>query len=656
MAQPQEAARRRWSRHETKVNIGVAYGRWRQLMRDKGFQSHAEVACFLLYSYERRHSAAPCHSAASAGTDSDFIAEVTEIIDFEQSLDDGCLAEEDVDENVFNDPVNSVLDLACDGSPHCHQKDGAEDDDSDDENLPSICIRTGGALQRAPSIDRLPVIGIDETVHDQPAYEDPPDEPRPPSQDAALPGPQQVLSEETLIGAKASIVYEDCLRQLASFLVLPVEKCSGGVKTGETCDCVAPFEINIAYKGTATSVEWLFGTKTCVFFCNYSFRRLYRKYGRTYSMYSLKSEKSYGYISELQARIVKKRISGAVKTEAKGLGLMPRMHAQTQLRRDLGLTASCPQMDDHTYCSAQEQAAEPDPPSLKRRKLQEVKRNRDRRRQKTRVNIGVAFSRWKSLMREKCFQNDSEVACFLLHSYEKGNLFPAAARRVPTIGDLSGSDSDEHVTAEAAEAPIIEQSLHDTSRVKDMADSVIDWAEDGSPLYQPKDGAEDNDSSDDENLPSICIRTGGALQRAPSIDRLPVIGIDETVHDQPAYEDPPDEPRPPSQDAALPGPQQVLSEETLIGAKASIVYEDCLRQLASFLVLPVEKCSGGMKTGETCDCVAPFEINIAYKGTATSVEWAAKKKGQSILLTWLKDIVNHFWWCCKTADTTQQFL
>ncbi|TKS89383.1 hypothetical protein D9C73_023508 [Collichthys lucidus] len=252
-------------------------------------------------------------------------------------------------------------------------------------------------------------------------------------------------------------------------------------------------------------------------------------------------------------------------------------------------------MEDHTYCSAQEQAAESDSPSLKRRKLQEVKRNRDRRRQKTRVNIGVAFSRWRSLMREKCFQNDSELACFLLHS-------------------------DEHVAAEAAEAPIIEQSLQDTSRVKEMADSVIDWAEDGSPLYEPKDGAED-DSSDDENLPSICIRTGGALQRAPSIDRLPVIGIDETVHDQPAYEDPPDEPRPPSQDAALPGPQQVLSEDALVGARASIVYEDCLRQLASFLVLPVEKCSGGVKTGETCDCVAPFEINIAYKGTATSVEW-----------------------------------
>ena len=35
---------------------------------------------------------------------------------------------------------------------------------------------------------------------------------------------------------------------------------------------------------------------------------------------------------------------------------------------------------------------------------------------------------------------------------------------------------------------------------------------------------------------------------------------------------------------------------------------------------------------------------------------AAKVKGQSILLHWLKDIVNHFWWCCKTADTKDQFL
>lgn len=35
---------------------------------------------------------------------------------------------------------------------------------------------------------------------------------------------------------------------------------------------------------------------------------------------------------------------------------------------------------------------------------------------------------------------------------------------------------------------------------------------------------------------------------------------------------------------------------------------------------------------------------------------AAKVKGQSSLLNWLKDIVNHFWWCCKMANTTEMFL
>ncbi|XP_049925640.1 uncharacterized protein LOC126405767 [Epinephelus moara] len=34
---------------------------------------------------------------------------------------------------------------------------------------------------------------------------------------------------------------------------------------------------------------------------------------------------------------------------------------------------------------------------------------------------------------------------------------------------------------------------------------------------------------------------------------------------------------------------------------------------------------------------------------------AALVKGNGILLTWLKDIVNHFWWCCKKADTAEQF-
>lgn len=38
------------------------------------------------------------------------------------------------------------------------------------------------------------------------------------------------------------------------------------------------------------------------------------------------------------------------------------------------------------------------------------------------------------------------------------------------------------------------------------------------------------------------------------------------------------------------------------------------------------------------------------------ISQAAKGKGHSVLLNWLKDIVNHFWWCCKMASTIEHFL
>ncbi|XP_077065251.1 uncharacterized protein LOC143716740 isoform X28 [Siphateles boraxobius] len=72
-------------------------------------------------------------------------------------------------------------------------------------------------------------------------------------------------------------------------------------------------------------------------------------------------------------------------------------------------------MEDHAYYFAQERQSS----STKNRKHDAARRSRDRRRQKSRINIGVAFSRWKMLMQEKCFKYDSEVACFLLDSYEK---------------------------------------------------------------------------------------------------------------------------------------------------------------------------------------------------------------------------------------------
>ncbi|KAA0722927.1 hypothetical protein E1301_Tti013645 [Triplophysa tibetana] len=114
---------------------------------------------------------------------------------------------------------------------------------------------------------------------------------------------------------------------------------------------------------------------------------------------------------------------------------------------------------------------------------------------------------------------------------------------------------------------------------------------------------------------------GGPLKHSQSIDGLPIMGIDETVHDLPTHEDSPDAPSPHGQDPLFPGPQLVLCEDDIIGARASIVYDNCLRQLATFLILPAEKCKFLLRTGLRCNSVAPFEINIAYRGTATSIEW-----------------------------------
>lgn len=64
---------------------------------------------------------------------------------------------------------------------------------------------------------------------------------------------------------------------------------------------------------------------------------------------------------------------------------------------------------DHTYAAPQEKKTS----SPKQSKI-ERKRKRDRRLQKTRVNVGEAFSRWKELMLDKDFKRDAEEASFLL--------------------------------------------------------------------------------------------------------------------------------------------------------------------------------------------------------------------------------------------------
>ncbi|XP_041959419.1 uncharacterized protein LOC121718472 [Alosa sapidissima] len=183
-------------------------------MKEKEFQREAEVACFLLDREEH------LSAIAEAPMESP-----------EQSLHDMSLAEADMDENVFNDPMNSVL---------------------------------GGALKGAQHIHNLPIIGLDETVHDLPSNEDRPDELLPNLEMPILPDPEKVLCEDDIIGVKAAITYENSMKQLVTFLALPVDRCTGVLRTGQVCDSVAPFHTNISFKGTAMSVEWICPNGHCL--------------------------------------------------------------------------------------------------------------------------------------------------------------------------------------------------------------------------------------------------------------------------------------------------------------------------------------------------------------------------------------------------------
>ncbi|XP_043082257.1 uncharacterized protein si:ch211-40k21.5 isoform X2 [Puntigrus tetrazona] len=80
---------------------------------------------------------------------------------------------------------------------------------------------------------------------------------------------------------------------------------------------------------------------------------------------------------------------------------------------------------DHCYALTAELQTLP----KKRRKSDVKKRERDRLRQKNRVNIGVAYSRWKALKAEKGMKNDAEVACYLLDRVCGGHLSQEKSQR-----------------------------------------------------------------------------------------------------------------------------------------------------------------------------------------------------------------------------------
>lgn len=117
---------------------------------------------------------------------------------------------------------------------------------------------------------------------------------------------------------------------------------------------------------------------------------------------------------------------------------------------------------------------------------------------------------------------------------------------------------------------------------------------------------------------SCADRNGGALHDAPPCtDSLPNIGLDETVDI--------DIELPSTQPPVFPSPPEVFTEDDLTGKHASITYEECLKQLATFLRLPVQKCPYRCTVSHVeCQCRPPFEVSITSRGTASIMQWVCK--------------------------------
>ncbi|XP_059917444.1 uncharacterized protein LOC132464840 [Gadus macrocephalus] len=295
-----------------------------------------------------------------------------------------------------------------------------------------------------------------------------------------------------------------------------------------------------------------------------------------------------------------------------------------------------------------------------------TKREAERARNKTRVNIGVAYERWRELRDLRNLKSDAEMATFLIDSYENltspTSSTPCKRRRNLPLPPASSIHSetlldraDDFLDAEDVEDtnPATTFQSMDTSispqvndieviteeEFNDIRNSTIGWADNtweddsgeddswypememdnGSSSEEEEIMGEDSECSDDSDIdyvPYLCVRTGGALQKSKWLDTLPAVGLEETVHDLDDGHNS-SEVIPP-----LPEKTQVLGKEDIIGQPASIVYHSCLKQLAQYLVLPIPKCNTkDPVTDAECGALRPFEVKITSRGTSVVVEW-----------------------------------
>lgn len=285
----------------------------------------------------------------------------------------------------------------------------------------------------------------------------------------------------------------------------------------------------------------------------------------------------------------------------------------------------------------------------KRRKTLEEKKDKqrefDRARNKTRINIGAAFRRWRELRDQRSLKTDADLALFLLDRYEgRSSTVPTPTKRrtvtepIPPVStsdgespsdredDFGGLDDldfseDEETSVQVYETNLTAQDIDDgidEEYFNHIQNSIIDWAEDRTwcsgedtedvPTSEEDEESDYDGSDDEEDIPPLCVRTGGAIKTKICLDALQSVSMEDTVHDAVDPE--------PMEQAPIPEKNPVQSEDDVIGHPASITYHVCLTQLAEYLLLPIKLC-----IVKECQAPGPFKIQTKSRGSAVIVQW-----------------------------------
>ncbi|CAL9683587.1 unnamed protein product [Knipowitschia caucasica] len=282
-------------------------------------------------------------------------------------------------------------------------------------------------------------------------------------------------------------------------------------------------------------------------------------------------------------------------------------------------------------------------PTSKQKKSPGTKLADRRLRDHRRIYLGAAFQRWRDLRLLKGFKTDPELAMYLLDSYEKRSDSSTSTPRrnikrkrlvMPALSSIAESLSEREEDfyevlpiGSDDDGKRIQADEVDENDVNSLQNSIIDWTEDET--WTPSKDTEEvstseeetrkedseSDDSDTDYIPTIRIRPGASL--AYNIDELPVATAEDIVYDGIGQ----DPHLPPCDDPSIPcNSIRVETPEDIVGQQAAIVYDTCLKQLVTFLQMPIRRCPAKTLKDE-CGATGPFEVFLVKRGSAVLLKW-----------------------------------